>query len=80
MCSKADSMQTVIWVERQRSTKRETGTDVQKVYKKKEESANKEEKEPHRDIQTENQRKKIQTNSELETDKQYNVHREKRNR
>jgi hypothetical protein len=26
-------MQTVIWVERQSSTKRDTGTDVQKDYK-----------------------------------------------
>jgi len=33
MSSKANSMQTVIWVERQSNTKRDTGTDVQKDYK-----------------------------------------------
>jgi hypothetical protein len=35
MSSIADSMQTVIWVERQSSTKRDTGTDVLKDYKTK---------------------------------------------
>ena len=58
MSSKADSTQTVIWVERQSSTKRDTGTDVQKNYKKRKSQANKRGKEPHGDIQTENQREK----------------------
>jgi hypothetical protein len=73
-------MQTVIWVERQSSTKRDTGTDVQRDYKTERrvrQTKGKGATSRHSDRKSKG---KIQINRELETDKQSNVHREKRNR
>jgi len=71
-------MHTVIWVERQSSTKRDTGTDVQKDYKRERRVRQTKGDRSHMEIFRQKIKGKIQLNTELETEKQSNVHREKR--